>query len=138
MDNTVRKVEYFYVMVPNRPGQAAKILSGLAEQGVNLLALSGFPSGRQAQLDLIPEDSAALKRAAKKLGLSLSAKKTGFLVQGEDRVGAVTDLLDRLATAKINVTAVDAVTSGGGRFGAILWVAPEAVAKAAKLLGAQR
>lgn len=82
----------------------------------------GFPSGRRAQLDLIPEDSAALKRAAKKLGLTLSARKTGFLVQGEDRVGAMSDLLDRLATAKINITAVDAVTSGDGRFGAILWV----------------
>jgi hypothetical protein len=138
MDDTVRKVEYFYVMVPNSPGQAAKIMSGLAEQGVNLLAFSGFPSGRRAQLDLIPEVSAALKRAAKKLGLTLNARKTGFLVQGEDRVGAMTDLLDRLATAKINITAVDAVTSGDGRFGAILWVAPEAVAKAAKLLGAQR
>lgn len=77
MDNTVRKAEYFYVMVPNSPGQASKIMSGLVEQGVNLLAFSGFPSGRRAQLDLIPEDSAALKRAAKKLGLTLSAKKTG-------------------------------------------------------------
>jgi hypothetical protein len=138
MDNTVRNVEYFYVMVPNSPGQAAKIMSGLAEEGVNLLAFSGFPSGRRAQLDLIPEDSAALKRAAKKLGLTLSAKKTGFLVQGEDRVGAMTDLLDRLATAKVNITAVDAVTSGDGRFGAIFWVAPESVAKAKKLLGAKR
>ena len=68
MDSTVRTVEYFYVMVPNNPGQAAKIMSGLAAQGVNLLAFSGFPSGRRAQLDLIPEESAAFKRAAKKLG----------------------------------------------------------------------
>ena len=68
--------------------------------------------------------------------MTVSARKTGFLIQGEDRVGAMTDLLDRLATAKINITAVDAVTSGDGRFGALLWVAPEAVAKTAKLLGA--
>jgi hypothetical protein len=124
-------------MVPNTRGQGAKILSGLAEAGVNLLAFSGFPSGRRAQLDLIPENSAQLKRAAKKLGLKLSAKKTGFLYQAEDRVGAMTQILSTLADARVNVTAVDAVTSGDGRFGAIFWVKPQAVAKAAKLLGAK-
>ena len=137
MADTLRKVDYFYVMVANTPGQGAKVLSGLAAEGVNLLAFSGFPSGRRGQLDLIPEDSAKLKRAAKKLGLALSAKKTGFLHQGEDRVGAMNEVLGKLAAAKINVTAMDAVAAGNGRFGAIFWVKPEAVAKAARALGAK-
>jgi hypothetical protein len=137
MADTLRKVDYFYVMVANTPGQGAKVLSGLAAEGVNLLAFSGFPSGRRGQLDLIPEDSAKLKRAAKKLGLALSAKKTGFLYQGEDRVGAMNEVLGKLAAAKINVTAMDAVGAGNGRFGAIFWVKPQAVAKAARVLGAK-
>lgn len=137
MGDTLRKVDYFYVMVPDTPGQGAKIMAGLADAGVNLLAFSGFPSGRRSQLDLLPEDSAKLKRAARKLGLTLSAKKTGFLVQGTDRVGAMTGILDQLAAAKINVVAVDAICSGDGRFGAIFWVKPNAVAKAARLLGAK-
>ena len=137
MADSLRKVDYFYVMVANTPGQGAKVLSGLAAEGVNLLAFSGFPSGRRGQLDLIPEDSAKLKRAAKKLGLALSAKKTGFLYQGEDRVGAMNEILGKLAAAKINVTAMDAVAAGNGRFGAIFWVKPEAVAKAARALGAK-
>lgn len=137
MSNKLRKVDYFYVMVPNRAGQGAKIMAGLAAAGVNLLAFSGFPSGRKAQLDLVPEDSTQLKRAAKKLGLKLSVKKSGFLCRGDDRVGAMTGILDTLAAAKINVTAVDAVTSGKGRFGAIFWVKPQAVARAAKVLGAR-
>lgn len=136
MSDNVRKVDYFYTTVSNTPGQGAEIMAGLAAEGVDLLAFSGFPSGRRAQLDLVPADSARLKRAAKKLGLALSAKKTGFLLQGDDRVGAMTNVLNALADAKINVTAVDAVTSGDGRFGAIFWVKPQAVAKAAKLLGA--
>src|SRR5437763_16670162 len=137
MADTVRKVDYFYTIVPNTAGQGSRILSELAAEGVNLLAVSGFPSGRRAQLDLVPEDSAALKRAAKKLGIELSPRKTGFLVQGEDRVGAMTDLLDALAKAKISVTAADAVSSGEGRFAAIFWVKPETVAKAAKVIGAR-
>ena len=137
MSDTVRKVDYFYTTVSNTPGQGAEIMAGLAAEGVDLLAFSGFPSGRRAQLDLVPADSARLKSAAKKLGLALSTKKTGFLLQGDDRVGAMTDVLNSLAAAKINVTAVDAVTSGDGRFGAIFWVKPQAVARAAKLLGAK-
>jgi hypothetical protein len=137
MSNTLRKVDYFYVMVPNRAGNGAKIMSALAAEGVNLLAFSGFPNGREAQLDLMPEDSAKFRKAAKKLGLKVSDRKTGFLCHGDDRVGAMTRILEKLAGAKINVIAVDAVTGGKGRFGAIFWVKPTAVAKAAKLLGAR-
>lgn len=136
MSDRVRKVDYFYVTVSDTPGQAAKVLSGLAELGVNLLAFSGFPRGSKGQLDLVPEDSAALGRAAKKLKLKLSKKKSGFLLQGSDRVGAMTKTLNTLAEAKINITALDAV-AGGGRFAAIFWVKPKKVAKAARLLRAK-
>ena len=133
----VRKVDYFYTMVPNKSGQGAKILTALANAGVDLLALSAFPSGRKSQLDLMPADSAKLKRVAKKMGVALSKRKTGFLVQGDDRVGAMLGIAGKLGAAKINVIAVDAVTAGKGRFGAIFWVKPAAVAKAAKALGAR-
>ncbi len=137
MSDTLRKVDYFYAMVPNTPGQGAKVLRGLADAGVDLLACSAFPDGRRAQLDLVPADSARLQRAAKKMGVKLSKKKTGFLLRGTDRVGAMTGMLDKLAAAKINVTAIDAVTAGAGRFGAIFWVKPQKVAKAAKVLRAK-
>jgi hypothetical protein len=51
-------------------------------------------------------------------------------------VGAVAELLERLGTANINVTAIDAVSGESGRYGAILWVAPKDVKKASALLGA--
>src|SRR6516225_2323285 len=137
MADRVRKVEYFYVMVPNTAGQGSKILAGLAAAGVNLLAFSGFPSKGKGQIDLVPESSAKLRRAAKKMKLKLSKKKSGFLLQGKDRVGAMTKTLATLAKAKINVTAMDAVVSGGGRFAAIFWVKKKNFAKAAKLLHAR-
>ena len=93
MANTLRKVDYFYVMLPNRAGQGAKIMAALAAEGVNLLAFSGFPSSGKAQLDLVPEDGAKLRKAARKLGLKLSVRKSGFLCHGDDRVGAMTTIL---------------------------------------------
>jgi hypothetical protein len=49
----------------------------------------------------------------------------------------MTGVLDALAGAKINLTAVDAVSTGEGRYAAIFWVESAAVAKAAKVLGAK-
>ena len=50
-------------------------------------------------------------------------------------MGAVAETLGRLAAAKINVTAIDAVCAGAGRYGAILWVPQRDVGRAAKALG---
>ena len=136
MSDTVRKVEYFALEVPNKPGEGARILEALRTSGINLLAFTGFPSGRKAQIDFVPENVDAFKAAAKAAKLKLRPKKFGFLVQGDDRHGAVAGLLKTLADAKINVTAIDAVSAGMGRYGAILWVQPRDVNKAAKALGA--
>ena len=136
MAETIRKVDYFYIETPNKPGEGAKALALLRDQGVNLLAFSGFPQGRKAQIDFIPEDAVAFKAAARKAGLNLSAKKTGFLLQGEDQPGVIANLMAKLAAVNVNVTAIDAVCAGEGRYGAILWVKPTDVRKAAKALGA--
>lgn len=136
MPDSIRQVEYFYVLVPNRPGEGARHLRALAEGGVSLLVFSGFPEGRGAQLDFVPEDSAAFRRLARAQRWRVVGPKRAFMVAGEDRVGAVSETIGALAAAKINVVAVDALCAGAGRYGAILWVAPRDVKRAARLLGA--
>ncbi len=136
MAETTRLVDYFHVETPNRPGEAANVLARIKAEGVNLLAFSGFPRGRRSQLDFIPADSEAFKKAARRAGVKFSLRKTGFLIQGDERVGALADVLGKLAAATINVTAVDAVCAGGDSYGAILWVKPPDVRRAAKALGA--
>jgi hypothetical protein len=136
MADTVRGVDYYYVTVPDTPGEGQRVLSALKASGVNLLAFLGFPEGGQTQLDLVPEDPEALRRAAEQAGLTLSEAKRAFLIQGDDRVGAVADTLAKLAEANINVTAAAAAGAGSGRYGMILWVAPADVEKAASTLGA--
>lgn len=135
MADTIRQIEYFYVQVPNKPGEGARALRLLQDAGVNLLAFSGFPSGRRAQLDFVPADVAAFKQAARAAKWKLVGPKRGFLVQGDDRVGAVADLMGQLADAKINIIAIDGVCADG-RYGAILWVEPRNFKKAARILGA--
>jgi hypothetical protein len=136
MKFTIRKAEYYKVMVSNKPGAAAKVFVALMEARVNLLGFSGFPRAGHAQLNFIPGDPAAFKKALRKAGVSPGRGKFAFLIQGPDRPGAAWDVVAKLSEAKINVVASHAAVAGSGRYGAILWVKPGDVAKTAKLLGA--
>jgi len=136
MSETIRLVDYFYLQCPDRPGEGARALSQLRDAGINLLAFSAFPAGRQrTQLDFVPEDSPAFRAAAKKAGWKLTGPKRVFLIAGEDRLGAVADVVSKLAAPKINITATQAVGAEADWFGALLWVAPRDVKRAAKVLG---
>jgi hypothetical protein len=132
----IRRIDYYYITLPDKPGEAARVLSALRQAGVNLLGVSAFPHGaRRSQLDLIPEDNAAFMNAAKSAGLKLSKKKSGFLLQGDDRPGAVAEIASKLADAKINVTSVQVFCAGSGRYGGMLWVNAADLRKAIKKLG---
>jgi len=134
---TIRKSAYFSIKTPNRAGQGARLLTGLAAHGVNLLAFTGFPNAGGAQVDFVPYDVTKFTRAARKLGLKISKKKSVFLAQGDDRPGAIAAIFGKLSRAGINVVAMDAVTAGRGRYGAMFWVKPRDVARASRVLRAR-
>ncbi len=136
MTDSIRKVSYYYTTISDKPGEGARLLATLRSAGVNLLAFHAFPSARKAQVDFVPSDAVSFTAAAKDAKIKLSKPKTAFLIDGDDRVGALAGVLARLGAAKINVTAVTGVTAGMGRYGAILWVKQAAASKAAAALGA--
>ena len=138
MEDTVRRIEYFYATVGDRPGEARRLLEHLSERGVNLVAFTAFPVGSgQSQLDFIPESASQLQKAAADADVSLVGPKKAFLIQGDDRIGALHQYHLMLANAGINVRAANGTCGGTGTFGYVLWVAPEDYEQAAKALGAQ-
>ena len=134
MADSVKRVAYFKMMVPNRAGQGARALAVLHEAGVNLVAFSGFPQRGGAQMDFVPANPSAFRKVAKKAKWKIAGPKRAFLVSGDDRVGAGARLLSKLAAKRINVVAIDAVHAGKGRYGAILWVSPSQYGRAARVL----
>jgi hypothetical protein len=138
MPIAIRKVNYVYVTVGSKPGEAARILGAVRDANVDLLAFTGFPVGRnRAQVDLVAADVAPLRAVAKRLGLKLSRAKRAFLAQGVDEVGVAIPPLETLGANNINVIAADAIASGDGRFGMLVWVTPRDYNRAAKLLDAR-
>ena len=137
MADSVRKVEHFSIQVPNTPAKAFGVLSTLVSAGINLLACSGVPRGRRARIDVVPDNARRFRSVVKKAGLSFTPEKGGFMIQGRDRPGALTNHLKKLGDKGINVTGIDALSAGDGRWGAIIWVGAGDVSRAARALGAK-
>jgi len=132
----IRKVDYFYTTSANRPGEAYKLLSQLASLGVNLLAFTGVPVGpMRTQLTIFPEDSHQLQAAAHKAGLHLDGPQRALLAQGDDELGALARVHEKLYDESINVYASSGVADGRGSYGYVLYVRPEEFDRAAKALG---
>jgi len=137
MKDQVFRVEYFALTAEDRPGAGADLGRRLKDEGVNLLAMSAFPlTAGRTQVDIIPEHPDQFLRAAKKLNLAVGEPKIAFLIQGTDRPGAVSEIMNRLGAANVNIRATLGVASGGNRYGGILWVNQQDVELASRALGA--
>ncbi len=122
----IKKIEYFYCNIQDQPGESYKLLTLLAEVGVNLLAFTAVPSGLlNTQFTLFPEDSNKLIIEAKKASLSIQGPVPALLVQGDDELGALTDIHKKLFDAGVNVVASTAVTDGKGGFGNVIYIRTE-------------
>jgi len=133
----VTPVVYYVGMIADKPGEGARVLNAFKEAGINLMAFLGYPKARKAEIIIAVEEKApALGPVARKIGLTLGKKQKALLVTGEDRPGALAEVMEKLAGAGVNVTTAHAVTGGGGRFGALISVAPAALRKAVKVLSA--
>jgi hypothetical protein len=123
----ISRVEYFYCTVQNRPGEAHSLLSSLASTGVNLLAFSAVP--------VSPEKSEQLAKVASMEGLQLDGPQHALMVRGDDELGAIARIHERLANNRINVSAASGITDGKGGYGYILYVSADDINSASLALG---
>jgi hypothetical protein len=122
----VRSVEYFYLIVKDRPGEAYRLLSQLAGEGVDLVAFTAVPMGGLAtQLVLFPSEAQTFLSAASIMKLGVTGPERAFLITGDDKLGAFAEIHGKLAAAQINVYSSSGVTDGRGGFGYVLHVRPE-------------
>ena len=136
MATNIRSVEYFYTTVPDRPGEGFRLLSRLAEMGVELLAFSAVPLGPvNTQLTIFPRDSGKLAQEGARARLKLDGPHPALLAQGDDVLGALAGIYERLASAGVNVYASTGVTDGRGGFGQIFYIRPEEFQRARAALG---
>lgn len=136
MAHTIRRVDYFYAAVHDRPGEAYTLLSQLADLGVNLVAITAVPIGpARTQLTLFPSDTHKMRSAADRAKLALDGPHPALLVQGDDELGALVGIHEQLFQAGVNVAASSGVATERGSYGYVLYVRPEEYERATAALG---
>jgi hypothetical protein len=136
MPEIVEIVDYFYTCIDDRPGEGYRLLARMKRRDVNFRAFTAFPSGPgQVQLNFIPEDNQELQNVAAEMQIQLMGPKKTFLLQGEDRMGALADVFRKFYEAEINIHAANCIAGCKGDFGMVLWVSPLDYEAAAKALG---
>ena len=135
MPFTIQRVEYYYTTVQDKPGEAYELLNLLAGMGINQLAFSAIPIGpNSTQLAIFPSDPAKLNSDAKLAGMSLEGPHHALLVQGDDELGALAGIHQKLYEANINVYASSGVSDGRGGYGYLIYVKEEDFERAATTL----
>jgi hypothetical protein len=134
MIDRVQQLDYCYLVCGEEIPSAA-ILDALTAAGIRLLGFSAVPrAAGQSQVNLVTDNAKALEEIATRHGWKVSGSKPMLLIQGEGAPNSISKMLIELAGAGIGLTAVQTVTAGAGRFGALLWVDPEKVREAEALL----
>jgi hypothetical protein len=133
---TIRRADYFYANVRDELGAAYRVLSQLAALGVDLLAFTAVPSGPAlAQFALFPADPNKLLAESRAAGLELDGPYHALLVQGDDELGALASVHERLFDAGVDIYASSGVTDGQGSFGYVVYVREDQFEHAAEALG---
>src|SRR3989304_2224027 len=129
----IKRAKYFSISVEGKPGELARFARRMKEANVNLAGVWGFGLGQgKAQIIAVPRDAEKFKKAAQAEGWS-AQEGICFHLEGEDRVGALQETLERVAIEGINLHAVDALAIGN-RFAAYVWAQEKDVEKLAKVL----
>jgi len=129
----IKRAKYFSISVEDKPGELARFARRMKEANVNLAGVWGLGVGQgKAQIIAVPRDAEKFKKAAQAAGWS-AQEGICFHLEGEDRVGALQETLERVAIEGINLNAVDALVIGN-RFAAYVWAQEKDVEKLAKVL----
>lgn len=123
MSASIYSVDYYYTTVEDKPGLGCKFLETLAQEDVNLLAFNAFPVGRErVQLVIYPLNATWLGDVARHAGLRLVGPHHAFMVHGDDELGALVDIHQRLCDASINVSSANGIIDGRGGYRYIMHV----------------
>jgi hypothetical protein len=135
MPASIYSVDYYYTTVEDAPGQGCRFLETLASEDVNLVAFNAFPVGRdRTQLVIYPLNATWLGDLARNEGLRLVGPHHAFIIHGDDELGALVDIHQKLCDSKINVSSANGMTDGSGGYRYIMHVHPDDFDRAMQIL----
>ena len=109
----VKKIAVHCVEVEDKPGGLQGLLAQTTLANVDLQCFAAFSAGGgKGQVYLSAKNEGALKACAEKTGIETTSA-AGFIISGDDKVGAAAEALKGLADAGINGVAGAAMVCDG-------------------------
>jgi hypothetical protein len=128
-----RKVTQIAVTLQNKPGALAKLCSTLREAGVNISAVDGAVIAGKGKVRLLVDNPDKAKDALKAAKVRFSEEEA-IAIELDNRPGALGEVAEKLAQAKINIKYAYATTSEGSAKTTVIIAVPD-VAKALGVIG---
>ncbi len=131
----ILQVEYFNITVEDQITNASKLLSTIADAGVDFHAFKSMPvKPNRIQFTLFAKDSSKMLDGAKKSGLELEGPYSALLIKGDEKAGALADIYKRLSQAGIQVGEACGIANINAGYGVLLYLRPEDCGKALTVL----
>jgi len=113
MATKVKKIQTLTVALDTKPGALAQVYGAFREAGVNVLASWGYQMGPgQAQAHFWAADTKKATDVLTKMGKNPTIDDAVF-AEGDDKVGAYSELLAKITKAGVNIEATDAFALQG-------------------------
>ena len=103
----------FDVVIPDRPGELARVAAALGAKDVNIDAITAHTAFGKGYVAVLPAEPGRARDALKGAGLTFT-EKTVLTVQLEDRPGTLAELAKRLGAAGVNITSLVPIGARGG------------------------
>jgi hypothetical protein len=127
------KVTQIVVTLQNKPGTAAQLCSTLRDVGVNISALDAAAIAGRGKVRLLVDNPDKAKDALKAAKIRFSEEEA-IAIELDNRPGALGDIAQKLAQAKINIKYAYATSAEGSAKTTVILAVPD-VAKALGVLG---
>ena len=131
-----RKVEYYNITVQGHITEGSKLLTTIADAGVDFLAYKAIPlDPKRTQFTLFPIDSSKMTAGAIKAGLKLDGPYSAVIITGDEKPGALAEIYRKLFQAGIQVEESSGIAHINGSYGVVLYLQQEDCDKAMAALG---
>ena len=98
----MERTKQLTVSLPNQPGTLAKVCRALADGDVNIMAISVVDAREACLVRIIVDDARAGVKVLEDLKLEVTQTPVR-LIELPNKVGALAEMLERLALRKVNV-----------------------------------
>ncbi len=123
------KVTQLVLNLQSKPGVLANVVGALGKAGVNIEGICAAETAGRGKIRLLVSDAAKAEAALKAAKIRCGHEEA-ISVSLENRPGALAEVAEKLARAKVNIKCVYATTGGAGPAPIVLTVSnlPKAVA----------